>query len=178
MSIYKGQASGCQNINVSSQCQITCCCYLRHRVSGTIVFGLKCVLHRVRVSRCHPSRAIQNPAEQLPGPLPYSFILSMPNQRFYESVICNLSHSWHSANFALSLSHLIKCVISLLHRLTCKVKVTLYPAWLDLTKQLCIQKAPVMSLEIKQSIKLVNAWEKILRPWMTGTWKINSCNFS
>ena len=30
------------------------------------VFGLKCVLHRVRVSQCRPSRVIQNPAEQPP----------------------------------------------------------------------------------------------------------------
>ena len=27
-------------------------------------------------------------------------------------MICNLSHSWHSANFAISLSHLLKCVIN------------------------------------------------------------------
>ena len=31
-----------------------------------VVFGLKCVLHRVRVSQCRPSRVIQNPTEQPP----------------------------------------------------------------------------------------------------------------
>ncbi len=33
-----------------------------------VAFGLKCVLHRVRVSQCRPSRVIQNPAEQPPPP--------------------------------------------------------------------------------------------------------------
>ena len=31
-----------------------------------VAFGSKCVLHRVRVSQCRPSRVIQNPAEQPP----------------------------------------------------------------------------------------------------------------
>ncbi len=31
-----------------------------------VVFGLKCVLHRVRVSECRPSRVIQNLAEHIP----------------------------------------------------------------------------------------------------------------
>ncbi len=35
-----------------------------------VLFGLKCVLHWVRVSWCRPSRVIQNPAEQPPRGLP------------------------------------------------------------------------------------------------------------
>ena len=35
-------------------------------VLESVAFGLKCVLHRVRVSKCLPSRVIQNPAEQPP----------------------------------------------------------------------------------------------------------------
>ncbi len=31
-----------------------------------VAFGSKCVLHRVRVSQCRPSRVIQNSAEQPP----------------------------------------------------------------------------------------------------------------
>ncbi len=34
-------------------------------------------------------------------------------KNFFESVICNLSHSLHCANFAISLSQLLKCVIKL-----------------------------------------------------------------
>ncbi len=37
-----------------------------------VVFGLKCVLHRVRVSQCRPSRVIQNPVEQPPPGLYYA----------------------------------------------------------------------------------------------------------
>ncbi len=64
-----------------------------------VEFGSKCVLHRVRVSQCRPSRVIQNPAEQPPPPRGHLLVRTPLINAQYKSMLVNQIYITHLAKY-------------------------------------------------------------------------------